>query len=198
MNKSIPILVALLSLLLIGSALPDPTYTTPKIESAQLQLVEPTDFGRILNLTKEYNIEVFAFHCQRRFNDHIITDGYYLKYEERKELDSLTSREQYWQSYGAMLEDLYHDLGNYTPEDESDIAWKNYVEQINQAVRYFSTINDCWELDNCPTVYVVSVLVRGEGSSLSAASASPLIDHSVQPKRIAFSPLVFTIITSVR
>lgn len=179
MNKSLLLLVASVALMLGGyfvantGAIPD----SLEVQTAVIHLVKPTKLEQILKEAAGYNIELLAFHCQRRFKDRVITDGYYLTPEDKRTLDENTLQERDWLSYGAMLDDLYRDMKMNAPEKGSDVAWQDYVEQINQARQNFSPIKGCWETHNCPAVYAVSILARGEKTSLSAMTNSPLVDR---------------------
>lgn len=177
MNKSLLLLVALFALMLGGYfvANTETAFDSLKIQTAIIHLVEPVSIEKILKEITNYNIDLLAFHCRRRFKNRVITDGYYLTPEDKRTLDDNTLQERYWLSFGAMLDDLYRDMEMSTPEMGSEVAWQDYVEQINQARRNFSPIHGCWETHNCPIVYVVSILVRGEKTSLSAMLNSPLV-----------------------
>jgi len=176
MNKFLYFLVALFALMLGGyfaadiDAVPD----SLKVKTAVIHLIEPTSIEKILKEITNYGIELVAIHCQRRFKERVITDGYYLTAEDKKAMESRGLEERYWQSYYAMLADLYRDVEVNSPAEGP--AWQEYVERINQVRQNFSFLNGCWETHSCPTVYAVSILVRGEEASLSAMMNSPFVD----------------------
>jgi len=151
MSKSLLLLVALFTLMLSGYfvANVETTSDSLEIQTATIHLVEPVSIEQILKEVANYNIDLLAFHCQRRFKDRVITDGYYLTPEDKRTLDNNTLQERYWLSYGAMLEDLYRDMEMSTPEMGSEVAWQDYIEQIKQVRQNFSPINGCWEIHNC-------------------------------------------------
>lgn len=179
MDKSLLLLVVLVALIFSGYfvANTETASDSLKIQTAVVHLVEPMSLEQILKEIANHNIDLLAFHCQRRFKDRVVTDGYYLTPEDKRTLDDSTLQEKYWRSYGAMLDDLYRDMEMSTPEMGSDVAWQDYVEQIDQARQNFSPIKGCWETHSCPTVYVISILVVGEKASLSAMTNSPFVDR---------------------
>ncbi len=84
MSKSLLLFVALFALMLGGYfvANTETTYDSPKLQTAIIHLVEPMSIEQILKEITNYNLDLLAFHCQRRLKNRVITDGYYLTPED--------------------------------------------------------------------------------------------------------------------
>lgn len=170
---------AMLTLLLGGRYIAKSASSSPKPQIAVLYLAKPTNIDRVLNELANYDVKVVAFHRQQQYGDQVITDGFYLTSEDRAVMDSNALRERYWQSYGAMLDDLYQDMVSNKPNtdgnSEETLAWQKYSDMIIQMKRSFLKIDGCWVSHSCPRVDILTLIILGNPPEILELSNSVLV-----------------------
>ena len=153
------------------------TAQKQKPKAAKVHFVSATELGTAMREMRHYGLRVLAFQCEYKIGDQTATDGYSLTPEDWDQADTPTLEGRYWQSHGAMLQDLTQDF-NLERQDldaTAQAARQRAFNDIMQAKVDFATIEGCWATSTCPTVYVVSMLVSGDAATLSEVASSNLV-----------------------
>lgn len=173
--------LALLTLLLSVAFLGTATAQTPSPaqESAMVYFVSPDIALHVaMQEMTSYGITVEAFQRQYRVGNQVVTDGYFLMAEDKEQADIPAIEGRYWQSYGAMLQDVAQEIAREEQpilDPAAEAARQRYIDDIEQARKDFSVIEGCWATNSCPLVNVVSMLVSGDADALSEVANSSLV-----------------------
>jgi len=135
---------------------------------AEVYLVEAYEVDDVLTEMSRYDIQPSTIIREYAAGEQTYTEGYNLEASDWQDTPDL--RSLYWQSHGGMLTDIQASIERQSEEKEFNeleaIAWQEFVEGANASADEFTSIEGCWENNECPDVQIKRLMVVGSNDSL--------------------------------